>query len=315
VSQPAPLRVIMDVDTGVDDALALALAVRHPRIQLEAVLTVAGNVSLQQTTRNTLCVLDWLGATDVPVHAGAERGLSGPFADASHWHGPDGLGNAQLPASTRQAGTDAVGYLIERLRAEPGVLSLVCTAPLTNLALALDREPTLARAARSVVLMGGVARPPGNVTPVAEFNIHADPLAAARVFEQPWPVTMVGLDVTQRAALTRAERDTLAGNPSPEAVLVHEVTRFIFEQRQLERVILHDALAVAVAIEPGLVTTIERNVAVETRGEHTLGQTVVDLRSTVQGGRGSGRTQVCMEVDVARFKTVLFSEALGLSLG
>jgi inosine-uridine nucleoside N-ribohydrolase len=126
---------------------------------------------------------------------------------------------------------------------------------------------------------------------------------------------MVGLDVTQRAMLTRAERDSLADDPSPEAVLVREVTRFIFEQRQLERVVLHDALAVAVAIEPGLVTTIERTVAVETRGEHTFGQTVVDLRSTVQGGSGSGHARVCMDVDVDRFKRVLFSEALGLNLG
>ena len=315
MSPTAPLRVIMDVDTGIDDALALALAVRHPGIQLEAVLTVAGNVSLEQTTRNTLCVLDWLGATGVPVYAGAERGLSGPFADASHWHGPDGLGGAQLPASRRQAGTDAVGYLIERLRAEPGAVTLVCTAPLTNLALALEREPALAEAVRGVVLMGGAARPPGNVTPVAEFNIHADPLAAARVFEQPWPITMVGLDVTRRAELSRAERDALAGTTSAEAVLVREVTRFIFEERRLERVLLHDALAVAVAIEPGLVTTIERNVAVETRGEHTLGQTVVDPRTTVQGGSASGRTQVCLDVDAPRFKTLLLSEAFGLSLG
>ena len=314
MSSPSPLRVIMDVDTGIDDALALALAVRHPALQLEAVVTVAGNVSLAQTTRNTLCVLDWLGATSVPVFAGSDQALSGPFADASLWHGPDGLGGAHLPDSSRAAEPDGVAALIDRVLAAPGALTLICTAPLTNIALALDREPRLAACVQQVVLMGGVARPPGNVTPVAEFNIHADPLAAARVFEQPWPITMVGLDVTQRAMLTRAEREALAGQTSPAAVLVYEATRFIFDERRLDRVILHDALAVGVAIDPSLVTTIERDVRVETKGEHTLGQTVVDLRTSVQGRPAGGTTKVCIDVDVARFKRLLYVDALGLSL-
>lgn len=305
------LRIIMDVDTGVDDALALALAVRHPALRLEAVITVAGNVGLEQTTRNTLCVLDWLGAGGVPVFAGAAESLSGLFQDATHWHGPDGLGRARLPPSSRTAQPDGVGALIERLQAEPGAFSLVCTGPLTNVALALERAPDLPRLVRQVVLMGGAARPPGNVTPVAEFNIHADPRAAARVFEQNWPVTMVGLDVTRHVALTRADRDALLGLETPAAALVREVTRFLFDERRVEQMLLHDVLAVGVAAEPDLVTTVARDVRVETRGEHTLGQTVVDLRSTVQGGQTGGSTRVCLEVDAPRFQA-LFSGSLGL---
>jgi purine nucleosidase len=303
------VRVIMDVDTGVDDALAMALAVRHPDVTLEAVITVAGNVGLDLTTRNTLRVLDWLGAVDVPVAAGADRPLAGAVIDAGHWHGVDGLGGATLPESRRQAQDDGVGYLIELVMAAPGELTLVCTGPLTNIALALGRRPALAESVREVVLMGGAARLPGNVTPVAEFNIYADPQAAAIVFQQAWRVTMVGLDVTNQVHLTRAERDALAGHTSPEAVLVREVTRHLYDLRQVDAMALHDPLAVAVAIQPDLVTTIEREVHVETRGEHTLGQTVVDLRPFAPAARPT-QTRVAMEVDVARFRA-FFDRTLG----
>lgn len=304
------VRMIMDVDTGVDDALALALAVRHPDVTLEAVLTAAGNVGLDLTTRNTLRVLDWLGASDVPVAAGADRPLSGAAVDAGHWHGADGLGGAQLPDSHRQARADGVSYLIERVKAEPGEYTLVCVGPLTNTALALTRWPELATSVREVVLMGGAAHLPGNVTPVAEFNIYADPAAAAIVFQQPWRVTMVGLDVTNQVTLSRAERDALAQHTSPEAVLVSEVTRHLFDIRGVDAIALHDPLAVAVAIQPELVTTIERAVRVEARGEHTLGQTVVDFRPHAPTAPPT-RTRVAMDVDVPRFRA-LFLGTLGL---
>ena len=303
------MRAILDVDTGVDDALAIALAVRHPRVELEAVVTVAGNVSLDLTTRNTLRVLDWLGASEVPVARGAERPFDGPVREASHWHGPDGLGGASLPDSPRAVIDDGVGYLIDRLSAEPGELTLICTAPLTNLALAVRRRPDIVDAVREVVLMGGAARPPGNVTPVAEFNIYADPVAAEIVFQQPWRTTMVGLDVTNQVLFTRSERDALAASTSREAVLLHQVTRHLFDVRGVDAMALHDPLAVGVALEPDLVTTVEREVGVETRGELTLGQTVVDLRPNAPPPARPCR--VCLAVDAARFKT-LFFDALQL---
>src|SRR5205085_8908886 len=131
-------------------------------------------------------------------------------------------------------------YLIQRLVVAPRELTVVCTGPLTNLARAVQQRPDVVHAVRDVVIMGGAARPPGNVTPVAEFNIYADPEAAAIVFAQPWAITMVGLDVTSRVMLTRAERDALFDATSAEAVLVREVTRFIFDVRHLDRVIVHD---------------------------------------------------------------------------
>ena len=303
------MRAILDVDTGVDDALALALALHEPEIELEAVITVAGNVSLELTTRNTLKVLDWLGATEVPVAAGADRPLNGPPREASHWHGPDGLGGAQLAGSGRRAIDNAVDYLVERIMAAPGEITLVCTAPLTNIAQAIQRTPRVVQAVKQVVLMGGAARLPGNVTPTAEFNIYADPHAAAVVFEQDWPLSMVGLDVTNQVLLTRTERAALAERTSAEAVLVREVTRHLFEVRGVEDMALHDPLAVGVAVQPDLVTRVERDVGVETRGELTLGQTVVDLRSSAPPPRR--RTRVCEQVDAARFK-VLWFETLRL---
>jgi len=303
------MHLILDVDTGVDDALAIALAVRHPQVELDAVLTVAGNVGLDLTTRNTLRVLDWLGATAVPVYAGADRPLSGEVREASRWHGADGLGGATLPEPTRAANADAVAYLVEHSLARPGEFTLVCTGPLTNLALAVQSQPCIVENVREVVMMGGVARPPGNVTPVAEFNIYADPDAAAIVFAQDWPLTMVGLDVTNRVTLTRARRDALSHNTSDTAMLVREVTRHLFDARGHSAMALHDPLALAVAIEPDLVTTIERDVDVETIGKHTLGQTIVDLRPNAPPA--TRRTRVCMDVDVERFQKMFF-ETLGL---
>jgi len=303
------IRVILDVDTGIDDALAIALALRHPAVQLEAVITVAGNVSLELTTRNSLRVLDWLGATSVPVYAGAGRAISGAVREAKHWHGPDGLGGAALPESTRSASTDGVEYLCDRLLSEPGELTLVCTAPLTNLALAVRRDPRVVDAVRELVLMGGPVRPPGNVTPVAEFNIYADSDAAAVVFGQSWPITMVGLDVTNRVTFTRAHRAALAAMSSAEAVLVHEVTRHLFDVRGVDKIALHDPLAVAVAIQPDLVSVLQRDVCVETRGTHTLGQTVVDVRGNAPPPRR--QTRVCVDVDVERARA-LFVDTLQL---
>jgi purine nucleosidase len=198
-----------------------------------------------------------------------------------------------------------VEYLIDELTAEPGELTLVCTAPLTNLALAVEREPRIVEAVREVVLMGGAARPPGNVTPLAEFNIYADPEAAAIVFAQHWPITMVGLDVTNRVKLTRSERNALPTDGSLEAHLVRDVTRHLFDVRQLDSVALHDPLALLVALQPDLVTTLPRDVLVETTGAHTLGQTVVDLRPGAPPA--VLRTRVCSDVDVEASRALFFT--------
>lgn len=301
--------MILVVDTGLDDALALALAVRHPRSQLEAVVTTWGNVGLDLVDQNTLRVLDWLGATDVPVVSGPARPLVGAAIDAVHFHGSDGLGGARLPASARSARPGGVEYLVERLIAKPGEITVVCTGPFTALALAAQLEPRVVDCVRQVVVMGGAARLPGNQTPVAEFNLYADPEAASIVFGQSWSVTMVGLDVTRQTVMRADELRNLASLTSIEAHLTREVTRFLFEGRGMAAMELHDPLAVAVALDDSLVTMASGAVQVETRGEYTRGQTVFDFRPRARPTPSN--TRVCLEVDAERFRTMFF-ETLGL---
>jgi inosine-uridine nucleoside N-ribohydrolase len=320
--------MLLVVDTGVDDALALALAVRHPGVRLEAVFTSFGNVDLEHVNDNTLRVLDWLGAGETPVYSGAPTPLTGPPLDARHWHGSDGLGGARLLATRRTVLPDAVSELCLRLAASPGALTLVCTGPLTNLALALRRAPELVGQVRNVVVMGGAVELPGNTTPVAEYNTYADPEAAALVYAQTgWHLTMVGLNVTRRTTLTAAEIARVATDDSHPAVLLREVTRDLFAVRQVESISLHDPLAVGVAVDPSLVQTRAGRVQVETRGEFTRGQTIFDLRRSAveklsRADPGAGRsastraehdriTHVAIDVDAARFQR-LFLETLGL---
>ena len=260
--------VVLDVDTGTDDALALAYAVACPRIELVAVTTVAGNVDIEKTTANTLAVLDWLGAGDVPVHRGASRPLVRPHQDASYFHDEDGLGGAQLPASTRSIGADrGPAALIRLARQRPGELTLVALGPLTNVAIALNVEPGLPELLRSVVVMGGAFTVPGNATEVAEFNILVDPEAAYQVFTAPFAnLTAVGLDVTQRVALTRDDWDAVNTDSSlpRSASLLREVGRFAFSQLEQDQFSLHDPLSVAVAIDPALISVTELAIAVGT---------------------------------------------------
>ena len=189
---------------GIDDALAIAFAHGHPGIDLVGITTVAGNVGLAKTTANALAVCEFIGAAGTPVTAGCAGPLLRPALDARQVHGDSGLGGATLPppAASPAAG-HAVDYIIDTVGAAPGEITLVATGPLTNIALAVRREPRLADWVREFVIMGGSAGR-GNVTPAAEYNIWADPEAAAAVFRAGWTVTMLGLDVTLRTGATAA---------------------------------------------------------------------------------------------------------------
>jgi purine nucleosidase len=259
--------VILDVDTGTDDALALGYAVASLRIELVAVTTVAGNVGVEKTTANTLAVLDWLGAGDVPVHRGASRPLVRPHRDAVYFHDEGGLGGAQLPPATRSVGGDrGPAALIRLARLRPRELTLVTLGPLTNLAIALNVEPNLPELLKSVVVMGGAYSVPGNTTPAAEFNILVDPEAAEQVFTARFPnLTTVGLDVTERVALTRDDWDAVnaASTIPPPATLLREVGKFAFSRLGREQFSLHDPLSVAVAIDPTLIDVRELAVAID----------------------------------------------------
>jgi inosine-uridine nucleoside N-ribohydrolase len=300
---PSPL--LLDVDTGVDDALALALAINDAAADLVAVSTLAGNVDVQHTTRNTLTVLDWLGAHAVPVHRGASIPLVRDLISAPRVHSEDGLGNADLPRSERST---AEGYgpasIIRHAKERPGELSLICTGPLTNLAIALNVEPKLGEWLKQVVIMGGAYDVPGNTTPFAEFNSYCDPDAARRVFSAGLPaVTVVGLDVTHQTVLPRPLWESVRKLSSTTAVLVTQVCGATFTERGMDGFYLHDPLAVGVALDSSLVQCDVGRVEVDVDGDER-GRTRL-----VPGGT----TKVAKQVDAGRF-LANFADALGLPL-
>jgi len=301
--------VILDVDTGIDDALALAFAVRQPAIELVAVTTLAGNVGVEKTTANTLAVLDLLGASNVPVHRGASRPLTRAHIDAAYFHDTTGIGVAQLPPSERGVGPDRGPAAIIRLAtARPGELTLVCVGPLTNLAIALNVAPELPQLLRSVVVMGGAFWEGGNVTPWAEFNVYCDPEAAAAVFETPFPDLLVlGLDVTHRTRLSRRqwEEAVARADQDPVAFLVSEVCRSPFLDPARESIFLHDPLAVAVALDDSLVDADLGGVTVDFEGDDR-GRTLVTM--------GKGTVRIARAVDARRFLD-LFVASLALGGG
>ena len=301
----ARIPVILDVDTGVDDAMALALAVGLPHIDLLAVTTVAGNVDVDRAHANTRNVLYALGRSDVPVHRGAQHPLARRHRAASHVHGRDGIGGASLPESTTgQESVPGPARILALARERPGEIILIAVGPLTNLAIALNVEPRLPELLRRVVVMGGAYHVPGNITPFAEFNIWEDPEAAAQVFGAGFAdLTLIGLDVTQQVNLTAAawralgERD----DRSPSAEVVWRVGHLSFAEQGNDAFHLHDPLAVAVAADPTLVTTESNTVAVTLSGEED-GRTVPS---------GPGKALIARSVDTERF-LAMFNGALGV---
>ncbi len=294
-------KIIIDCDPGIDDALALVLADGHPGLALRGITTVAGNVGLDQTTANALRVRDFLGRADVPVVAGSPGPLVRPALHARRVHGASGLGAARLPESaSRPADGHAVDYLAAAVRAEPGQITLVATGPLTNIALALRRYPDLVSQAGGFVIMGGSAGR-GNVTPAAEFNIAADPEAAAVVFGAGWTVTMVGLDVTLQARATAAIRDRMRGLGRLAADLLLPC---LAGYRPASRTAgvpppdgpsVHDVCAVALVAAPGLFTGQPARVEVETAGRWTAGMTVTDFDAPAR--TRNARVAVAIDVD------------------
>ncbi len=307
----APRPVVIDTDPGVDDALALCLALRSPELRVEAITTVAGNVPVEVATRNALRILDLVRPAPRPLLAqGASEPLKRPLQTASEVHGDDGLGGA---TALREADgrprypdppigpdrTDAPELLAEMAERFAARLTIITLGPLTNLALALRSHGPLLRKVGQVVAMGGALRVPGNVTPVAEFNIWVDPEAAAEVLQAGLPLRLVGLDVTHQVRLAPED---LPPPESPVARFVRDITgRTLAWSRAAEGggMPLHDPLAVAAAADPTLCTWEALDVRVETRGEFTTGMTVADLRPG-RGGRGGATCEVAIAVEAER---------------
>lgn len=272
-------RILLDCDPGLDDALALLLAHGDPAIDLVAVTTVAGNVGLDRTTQNALDLREYLGFECVPVAAGATAPLSRQLEDAAHVHGATGLGSVVLPKATLPIdGRHAVDVIVETLRETPGAVHLVATGPLTNIALALQREPAIARWAASFTIMGG-SYTRGNATPAAEYNVFADPEAAKIVFEADWRVNMLGLDLTLQAQANAKVVNRIRALGALADELIVPLATFYYNPAvpDWDGQAVHDVCAVAYVSRPDLFRGRLARVEVETRGEFTSGMTVVDF--------------------------------------
>ncbi len=275
-------RVLIDCDPGHDDAIALLLALASPELEVLGITTVAGNQTLDKTTVNALKILEFAGRSEIPVAAGAPRPLVREPYVAAYVHGETGMDGPELPdPQTKPVDQHAVDFLAERI--EPGVV-LIPTGPLTNIGLLLAHYPEVAERIARIVLMGG-AIAEGNVTPAAEFNIWADPEAAARVFTSGIDVSMVGLDVTHKALIRPADTERLAATGRTGqlvADLFSFYQQFHSEQYGWDGSPVHDAVAVAHVIRDDLVTMADRGVVVDTGGELSRGRTYVDLWGRAQ---------------------------------
>jgi inosine-uridine nucleoside N-ribohydrolase len=270
--------IILDCDPGHDDAIALLLALGSPELELLGVTTTYGNQTLEKTTANALRVLELAGRTDVPVASGASRPLERELVVAAHVHGESGLDGPTLPPPSVEAvATDAVAWIAEAVGRSPSPVTLVPTGPLTNVAAYLRAHGTAG--IERVVLMGG-AIAEGNMTPAAEFNIWADPEAARIVFDAELDVTMIGLDVTHKA-VTGSDVQTRLREAGSVGVFVAELVDFftVYHRHTYgwDGAPIHDAVAIAHVLRPGLVETKLRNVEVELESDLCRGRTVVDL--------------------------------------
>jgi purine nucleosidase len=300
---------LIDTDTASDDAVALMMALQTPDVEVVGITTVAGNVNLQQATRNALTVVERCGAR-VPVYQGLNRPLLRAASDATFFHGKDGMGDLNLPAPQQQPEAEhAVDALIRLIGQYAGSITLVTLGPLSNVAAALIRAPEIAQQVQQCYVMGGAANTIGNITPAAEYNIWCDPEAAKIVFESGMPVLMIGHELSlDDAVLTHAELEELRQlGPLAQlavdcnAAALRASTNWLREQGLTQP----DPVAMSVALDPSICTIRERHyVTVETHSELTRGMTVVDRFGVL---KPQANLEVCYAIDVPRWKTLLRS--------
>jgi purine nucleosidase len=317
-----PRAVLIDTDTASDDAVALIMALRAPDVRVVAITTVAGNVDVQQSTRNALYTVELCGA-DVPVFTGAEKPLLRPYQNATWFHGRDGLGDHGYPPPHQSPGKiHAVDAIIEAIEANPGLV-IVTLAPLTNVALALAKKPSIAAKVSRCVIMGGAPCCEGNVTPAAEYNIWVDPEAARIVMLSGLPIELVGWHLSRGEAVLR--EDDIAhiqsfGNPLAHfAIECNSHARKAYKvQTGEDGISLPDPIAMAIALDPAVGTAwSDHYVDIETQSELTRGMTVVDRLNLADDDRNQpvwasvinkkSKAKICWTLDVKRWKQALFA--------
>ena len=297
-----PTKIILDMDVGVDDSLAILLALRSPELEILGITAVAGNAPLENTANNTLRVLEAAGRTDIPVARGAAKPLIREPEAALHVHGNDGLGGAPVPQPTQMTLDErpAVQFISDILMAhEPGEITLIPTGPMTNVAHLIREAPVASARLNNIVLMGGAfALTPyghGNVTTVSEFNIWADPEAAAELVQADIPITAIGLDVTtDPSGSINPERHRELGNSTdPYARVAAMISAQVLERFGV--VNIHDAQAVAAVIDPTLMRMETYPIEIITQDGSVRGQTIVDRRP---GPRRSSGPEIAVAADV-----------------
>lgn len=277
-----PKKILFDTDPGIDDACAILLALASPELSLEGLSVVHGNCSLEQGTTNALSILELANAGHIPVAKGCHLPLVQPSLLAPETHGDTGLGYAQLPEPRGkpviQHGSD---FLIEKILASPGEITLLAIAPLTNVALAIRKQPRIVEALKEIIIMGGAIRHEGNTTALAEFNTYVDPHAAQIVYQAGIPTTLVPLDVTYQCILMPEDVSRLQKFDSPITTFVAEATRFYMEfhdeYQKIEGCVINDPLALALTFAPELCTYQELPVEVDLSGGISMGKTVADF--------------------------------------
>ena len=322
----SPQRVIIDTDPGVDDAMAILLALNSPELKVEALTVVPGNVDRRQGLENALKLVSLAGRCDLPVAGGAQHPLNQKLITAQFWHGRNGLANVELPASKCKAdprfGPDLIIELVHRY---PHEITLIPVGPLTNIALAVSKDPSIVPLVKNIVIMGGSITG-GNVNGAAEANIYGDPEAASIVFNAGWMVTMIGSDVGERTLITRKYLADLQALHGPESDFIVKLADFYLtrSEKSYQGAAMYDPLAVATVIDPSLVTLKDMHVDVETKGEFTRGETVAnrmgsDERNVLHGDHYEiegvielkPNARVCLASDADRFLQLFISRIKG----
>lgn len=323
----AAKKIIFDTDPGSDDALALMLALNSPELDVRAITVVPGNVTAQMGLENALRMVSLANRCDIPVAAGAQHPLFQKLITAEFFHGKNGLANIELPPSKCKVDTRfGPDLIIQLVHASPHEITLVPVGPLTNIALAVEKDPSIVPLVKEVILMGGSITG-GNVNASAEANIYNDPEAAQIVFQAGWPVTMVGLEVGDKALFTKKYLDQLSSTHGPINDFIAAVLKYLVDlsvQFGEAGTPMYDPSAVAVAIDATLVKTQDMRVDVETRGEFTRGETVGNRRGYVErnvlhGDRyvieGADKVppnaKVCVDVEADRFLQLFVSRIRG----
>src|SRR5437660_748174 len=327
VSASAAKKIIFDTDPGTDDAVALMLALNTAEPDMRTITVVPGNVTADMGLENALRMVSLAKRCDIPVAAGARHPLFQKLITAEVWHGKNGLANIELPPSKCKVDSRyGPDLIIEMVHAAPHEITLVPVGPLTNIALAVEKDPSIVPLVKEVIIMGGSISG-GNVNAAAEANIYNDPEAAQVVFQAGWPLTMVGLDVGDKTLLSQKYLDQLGQTHGPVNDFIYSVAKFLINRSAQFGWLgtpMYDPLAVGVAIDATLVKSPEMHVDVETRGEFTRGETVANRHGAVERNVLHGdhyviegvdkvapNAKVCIDVDADRFLQLFVSRIRG----